>query len=435
MSRRLVLSLPLFLAACGDAPLLEPSDGPPADAGPAPAVIEFRATTTGPGAEPYLYAVEVAGSRMLLYPDSAIEMVTYPGSALLLGVPPHCAAAENPAAFTVPAGAERVVVQFQVRCEASGPVAVAAAVRLIDAPWIVGFAADGHRAKILAEGRSPVWSPDGSRLAYVSTEGGERLQLLDPEAGSTTALAVLHGAPPARPLAWSLDGRRIAVGEGEQIRLQAAEPGGGAVTLSPGLGAITDIDWSPAGDSLVVVSPEGISIVAVNGSGRIVLERASGTSDFSPSWSPAGGSIAFARRIVPQLGGSCFGCGAWDGWGTPFFSRSARESGDTLMLAGADGSAAVALFPTADQGSFAWSPDGSLIALTGDDGWVRVVSPSGAAPPLRYAVGGRPSWTADGRLRILGDAIYYFPRGATSAAAEGRESLLVRIGGWVEWRR
>ena len=69
--------------------------------------------------------------------------------------------------------------------------------------WIVDADGSGHRR--LAAGRSPRWSPDGERLAYLA-EGQIRVRWMD--TGDTATITQLVESPGG--IRWSPDGRRIA---------------------------------------------------------------------------------------------------------------------------------------------------------------------------------------------------------------------------------
>lgn len=77
--------------------------------------------------------------------------------------------------------------------------------------WLVG--ADGEDHRPLLSGRddysSPRWSPDGSRIAYISAaEGSPQLYVKWIESGDTALITNLTEAP--EDLAWSPDGRWLA---------------------------------------------------------------------------------------------------------------------------------------------------------------------------------------------------------------------------------
>ncbi len=75
--------------------------------------------------------------------------------------------------------------------------------------WIVN--ADGTRNRFLTKGSSPVWSPDGTRIAFVGGDGDDGRQILVrwmDEEGATSQIT--RGGPTPRDLHWSPDSSRIA---------------------------------------------------------------------------------------------------------------------------------------------------------------------------------------------------------------------------------
>ena len=98
--------------------------------------------------------------------------------------------------------------------------------------WIVD--SDGSRHRPLLSGRedysSPRWSPDGTRLAYISgAEGSPQLYVRWMDTGQTALITNLQQPP--QSIAWSPDGEQIAFsmlvpGEGEPLAKPPEKPEG-----------------------------------------------------------------------------------------------------------------------------------------------------------------------------------------------------------------
>ena len=148
--------------------------------------------------------------------------------------------------------------------------------------------AEGGSGSFLALGSSPVWSPDGSRIAFNvhDSEGNLSIYVVGAEGGSGSFLAL--GSGPV----WSPDGSRIAFSvqdsEGSlSIYVTGAEGGGGSF-LALGSGPV----WSPDGSRIAfnIHDPEGnlsIYVVGAEGGSGSFLALGSG-----PVWSPDGSRIA-----------------------------------------------------------------------------------------------------------------------------------------------
>ena len=165
--------------------------------------------------------------------------------------------------------------------------------------------ADGQGAATALTSRepiiSPVWSPDGSRLAYVSFEKKKPVIYVHSLAsGQRQVVANFKGSNSAP--AWSPDGRRLAVvlskDGNSQIYVVNAD-GTGVQRLTQSAGIDTEPRYSPDGGSIYFTSDRGgspqIYRMGANGGDaqRITFE---GSYNVSPRPSSDGKSLAFVSR-------------------------------------------------------------------------------------------------------------------------------------------
>jgi TolB protein len=165
--------------------------------------------------------------------------------------------------------------------------------------------ADGYGAQtVLASAEpiiSPSWSPDGTRLAYVSFEQKKPVVYVQSlTTGVRRALANFWGSNSAPT--WSPDGRRLAVvltkDGGSQIYLINAD-GGGVTPLTRNSAINTEPNFSPDGELLLFTSDRGGSpqiygMPARGGEARRITFE--GTYNVSPRFNPDGKSFTFIQR-------------------------------------------------------------------------------------------------------------------------------------------
>jgi TolB protein len=149
---------------------------------------------------------------------------------------------------------------------------------------------------------SPSWSPDGSRLAYVSFEARKPVVYVHTLAtGQRTAVANFKGSNSAP--AWSPDGRTLAVAltlDGlSQVYLINAADGANARRLTTSSAIDTEPVFSPDGRTLFFTSDRGGSpqiyrMPVAGGDARRVTFGSSYNT--SPRISPDGTKLAFLTR-------------------------------------------------------------------------------------------------------------------------------------------
>ncbi len=177
----------------------------------------------------------------------------------------------------------------------------------------------GDRARLLTHGEGanslPRWSPDGKRIAFMSTRSGME-QLYVMQADGTGVVQVTHSLGFKGGVDWSPDGTRIAYASSEagisgplgiihapgDIYV-ARSDGSAARQLTSGGGLNVEPEWSPDGTKIAFFSDRGgpgeIWVMAADGSDVRLLTNGP-SLNASPSWSPDSARIAFhSERDFP----------------------------------------------------------------------------------------------------------------------------------------
>ncbi|MET0932103.1 MAG: hypothetical protein ABWX56_00200 [Mycetocola sp.] len=224
--------------------------------------------------------------------------------------------------------------------------------------WLM--AADGSDAVQLTsdpdlEGM-PSWSPDGTRLAFMSAadlESRGDICVINADGTGLVNLTDTAGVSETTP-SWSPAGDEIAygiwIGDVHQIHVMASDGGESRMVASNGNWP----SWSPDGERIVFSKSRGASdqslwTMKADGTDQSVL--ADGERELSePAWSPNGKSIAY----VSSTGDSD--------------ASDPVKWGEDIFVLAADGGRGRRLttLPGNDHWPPAWSPDSGQLAFTAD---------------------------------------------------------------------
>ena len=267
---------------------------------------------------------------------------------------------------------------------ASGELAFVAAERRVPQIFVIGSDGTGRRRLTDAAGPSltPVWSPDGQRIAFVRRTGADsRIYAMNADGGSQRPLTA--GSDSASSPAWSPDGRQIAFTLTRHATSQIAmmrNDGSQVRELAPSHSDEQDPAWSPDGRLIAFLS------------------RASGGYFELYVIGPDGQNLRRVPTPVPSLQPDVTGF-AWLPDGRLAYTNRSGLAQEGLSVTAVSGAEHQYL---GSGSSPAWSPDGRQLAF--------VASHSGATELYVRSVGGRsvrivdpsltpvrPAWSPDGR--------------------------------------
>jgi len=317
---------------------------------------------------------------------------------------------------------------------------------------------------------SPVWTPDGRNILFVTNQGGSRdvyqLPLKASAVPASSPIRMTTGLN-AFTISLSADGKKLAysvftyssniwsIKIPEERAISISE----AIPVTTGNQAIEGIGISPDGKWLAFDSNrsgnQDIYKMPVGG-GELERLTTHPSDDFLPSWSPDGKEIAFYSfrkgnrdiHLMTADGGSIQQLTDdpaqerypdWSPDGKHIVFRSDKTGRQELFVFSRvkeDTGWGVPKQLTFDGGVYPrWSPDGSLIAYTSGAGLL-VIPPEDGEPrilvsshdPATIPVPQFPEWSADGRV------VYYKARDAEGhssfwsvPALGGKPKLLVRF--------
>jgi TolB protein len=216
---------------------------------------------------------------------------------------------------------------------------------------------DGANHRFITNGQStaltPRYSPDYSKIAYVSYQNGyARIYVYEIDGGRQTLVA--QSQNPTFAPRWSPDGRSIlysmAVAGNTDIYRVSAAGGGTPQRLTDGPGIDVGGSYSPDGSRIVFESDRSgnqqIYVMDANGGNQRRISFFGGRAA-TPEWSPRGDQIAFTHIagdlrvavMTPSGGGMRHLTNSWQDEAPTWapngrivqFFRTARNSGETSI--------------------------------------------------------------------------------------------------------
>jgi len=236
--------------------------------------------------------------------------------------------------------------------------------------------------------QSPAWSPDGSRLAFISDRTDKRqIYVINPTAGEASALTSLEDG--VGNLAWAPDGQTIAY-----------------TATEPKSAAMKDRETKYGEFQVVEQDYRMTHLFLVDVAARTTRALTSGAFTVGAfQWSPDGRSIAFDHRVN----------------GSP----ASSGSGDISIVAVADGAVRTLVAQDGPDSNPVWSPDGSRIAFQTSmanpayyytNGLIATVPSTGGTPAVLTA-----TFDEDPNL------VAWTPTGLFFSASERTASHLYRV--------